>query len=83
MVRSVAHSLSFPALKILRARQANARESVVSAFAKSREQNEDLGVFSERVTIAPAQGSVCQLKRSNAPCVVQVLSECDGYCGRS
>lgn len=80
---SVDNSLSFPALKILRARQANARESVVSAFAKSSEQDEDLGVFSERVTIAPAQGSVCQLKRSHAPCLVQVLGECDGDCGRS
>lgn len=83
MVRSVDQSLSFLALKILRARQANVRESVVSAFAKSREQDEDLGVFSERVTIAPAPGSVCQLKRNNVPCVVQVLCECDGDCGRS
>ena len=70
-------------LKFLRARQANARESVVSAFVKSREQDEDLGVFSERVTVAPVPGSVCQLKRSNVPCVVQMLSECDGDCGRS
>lgn len=77
MVRSVDQSLSFPALKILRARHANARESVVSAFVKSKEQDEDLGVFSKRVTIAPAPGSVCQLKRSNILCVMQVLSECE------
>lgn len=83
MVRSVDQSFSFPALKILRARQANVRESVVSAFVKSREQDEDLAVFHERVTIAPAPGSVCQLKRSNASCLVQVLSECEGDCGRS
>lgn len=82
MVRSVNQSFSLLALQILRAKLANVRASVVSAFVKSREQDEDLGVFSGRVTIASAPGFVCQLKRSHAPCVVQMLSECDGACGR-
>lgn len=43
MVRSVNQSFSLLALQILRAKLANVRESVVSAFVKSREQDEVLG----------------------------------------
>lgn len=85
MVRSVVQSFSFLALKILRARQANSRESVVSAFVKSREQDEDLGVFNGRVIIAPAlvHRLWVSIKEEQRALHSEVLSECDGYRGRS